>query len=49
MSNNFSTFTNQYELSKTLRFELKPVGETLEKMKEQFQYDKDLQTFLKEI
>jgi CRISPR-associated protein Cpf1 len=24
----FSDFTNLYELSKTLRFELKPVGET---------------------
>ncbi len=25
--NNFSSFTNLYEISKTLRFELKPVGE----------------------
>lgn len=28
-SNNFSQFTGLYELSKTLRFELKPIGETL--------------------
>jgi len=26
--NSFAGFTNLYELSKTLRFELKPVGET---------------------
>jgi CRISPR-associated protein Cpf1 len=26
---NFSQFTGLYELSKTLRFELKPVGETI--------------------
>ncbi len=46
--NKLQNFTNLYELSKTLRFELKPVGETLAKIKEHFQYDKDLQTFLKD-
>lgn len=30
MNNIFEEFTNQYQLSKTLRFELKPVGKTLE-------------------
>lgn len=30
----FSNFTNLYELSKTLRFELKPIGETQELLKE---------------
>jgi CRISPR-associated protein Cpf1 len=28
MENIFSKFTNKYSLSKTLRFELKPVGKT---------------------
>jgi len=28
--NSFSNFTNLYSLSKTLRFELKPIGKTLE-------------------
>lgn len=31
--NNFKDFTNLYSLSKTLRFELKPLGETLENIK----------------
>lgn len=44
----FSQFTNKYSLSKTLRFELKPVGKTLEKMKTNFAYDQDLKTFLKD-
>jgi len=44
----FAKFTNQYSLSKTLRFELKPVGETLENMRKQLGYDKDLQTFMKD-
>lgn len=44
----FEQFTNQYSLSKTLRFELKPVGKTLENMKEHFEYNPDLQTFLKD-
>lgn len=44
----FSDFTNKYALSKTLRFELKPVGETLENMKDAFGYDKKMQTFLKD-
>ncbi|OQB16057.1 MAG: hypothetical protein BWY15_00186 [Firmicutes bacterium ADurb.Bin193] len=34
MSSVFSDFTNQYQLTKTLRFELKPVGKTLEYIKE---------------
>lgn len=42
----FDSFTNKYALSKTLRFELKPVGKTLENMRRDFEYDKDLQTFL---
>lgn len=48
MGNSFSKFTNQYSLSKTLRFELKPVGKTLDNMRQQLKYDKDLQTFLKD-
>ena len=31
--NNFENFTNLYPLSKTLRFELKPVGRTEELLK----------------
>lgn len=46
--NTFDQFTNKYSLSKTLRFELKPVGKTLEKMKTNLEYDPDLQTFLKD-
>lgn len=46
MNSLFSNFTNLYELSKTLRFELKPIGKTLEKMREHLQYDRNLQTFL---
>ncbi|MBK7097278.1 MAG: hypothetical protein IPH58_01560 [Sphingobacteriales bacterium] len=30
MTSNLTSFTNRYQLSKTLRFELKPVGKTLE-------------------
>lgn len=30
-----NNFINQFSLSKTLRFELKPVGRTLETIKEQ--------------
>ena len=41
-----SEFTNLYSLSKTLRFELKPVGKTLENMRSHLHYDKNLQTFL---
>ncbi|OIO19978.1 MAG: type V CRISPR-associated protein Cpf1 [Candidatus Magasanikbacteria bacterium CG_4_10_14_0_8_um_filter_32_14] len=47
-NNVWDKFTNQYSLSKTLRFELKPVGKTREKMNEQLKYDKQLQTFLKD-
>jgi len=32
----FSDFTNLYSLSKTLRFELKPVGQTFELLNEDF-------------
>lgn len=39
-------FTQLYSLSKTLRFELRPIGETLENMRQHFKYDQDLQTFL---
>ena len=46
--NNFGNFTNLYSLSKTLRFELKPVGETLENMKKHLEYDEKLQTFMKD-
>lgn len=42
----FDEFTNKYALSKTLRFELKPVGDTLKNMKEAFRYDEKMQTFL---
>lgn len=38
-------FTGLYSLSKTLRFELKPVGKTLENMREHLHYDQKLQTF----
>lgn len=43
--NIFNEFTNLYELSKTLRFELKPIGNTIDKMRQHLRYDKDLQTF----
>lgn len=38
---NFEDFTNLYELSKTLRFELKPVGKTQEMLEENKVFDKD--------
>ena len=41
----FSEFTNLYSLSKTLRFELKPIGKTLENMRDNLKFDKNLQTF----
>jgi CRISPR-associated protein Cpf1 len=37
----FEEFTNRYELSKTLRFELKPVGETTKMLKENKVFDID--------
>lgn len=37
----FSQFTNKYSLSKTLRFELKPVGKTLEMLRENNVFKKD--------
>jgi hypothetical protein len=42
----FDTFTNRYSLSKTLRFELKPIGKTLENMRDHLNWDEKLQTFL---
>ncbi len=39
-------FTNLYSLTKTLKFELKPVGKTLDNMRMHLKYDKNLQTFL---
>lgn len=44
----FDSFTNKYALSKTLRFELRPVGKTLENMQAYLDYDEDLKTFLKD-
>src|SRR3989344_5958259 len=41
----FDKFTRQYSLSKTLRFELKPVGKTLENMRNHLGFDEKLQTF----
>lgn len=46
--NSFDKFTNLYSLSKTLRFELKPVGKTLDNMKKDLQWDERLQTFFKD-
>ncbi|MDO5561469.1 MAG: type V CRISPR-associated protein Cas12a/Cpf1, partial [bacterium] len=40
-SNNFSQFTNLYSLSKTLRFELKPIGKTLENIEKNGLLEKD--------
>ena len=42
----FDEFTGKYSLSKTLKFELRPVGKTLENMRQHLGYDKNLQTFL---
>ncbi len=44
----FDSFTNLYSLSKTLRFELKPVGKTLEHLKKAQEYDPVIQTFMKD-
>lgn len=48
----FEGFANLYSISKTLRFELKPVGRTLENMKEKIGYkdgtNDDFSTFLKD-
>lgn len=48
ISNNLKVFSNKYSLTKTLRFELKPIGKTLENMKKDLEYDEKLQTFLKD-
>ena len=42
----FDNFTRQYSLSKTLRFELKPIGKTRENMNANLEYDENLRTFL---
>jgi len=44
----FDSFTHKYALSKTLRFELVPVGKTIESMRTHLKYDEELQTFLKD-
>lgn len=44
----WNNFTGKYALSKTLRFELKPIGETLQKMRENLGFDEKLQTFFKD-
>lgn len=48
----FAEFTNQYSLSKTLRFELVPVGKTRENMNTNLRYqagtENDFSTFLKD-
>lgn len=41
MKNIFKDFTNQYELSKTLRFELKPIGNTQKMLEENGVFKKD--------
>lgn len=38
---NFNEFTHLYQLSKTLRFELKPIGETLKHFNESGILDQD--------
>ncbi len=48
MKNFFSDLTNLYSLSKTLRFELRPVGKTRESMNKNLQFDSQMQTFLKD-
>ncbi len=45
MSQSLSEFTNQYSLSKTLRFELRPVGKT----KELFEQSPDTENPLRKI
>jgi len=42
MNKNFSSFTNLYELSKTLRFELKPVWKTQDLLKQNNVFKKDI-------
>ena len=39
----FQNFTNQYSVSKTLKFELKPVGKTLQMLKENRVLENDKQ------
>jgi len=42
----FKDFTNLYSLSKTLKFELKPVGNTRENMNKNLEYDENMRAFL---
>ena len=44
----FRDFVGKYALSKTLRFELKPIGKTLENMRNRLGYDKEMRTFLRD-
>ncbi len=46
--NNFDNFTNLYSLSKTLRFELKPIGKTAETFKQWFEELKNTDLDVKE-
>ena len=39
-------FTNLYKVTKTIKFELKPVGNTLAMIKNQYLYDRDLNTLM---
>ncbi len=41
MSSVFDSFVNQYPISKTLRFELKPVGNTQQLLEENKVFEKD--------
>lgn len=41
----WDSFTNKYALSKTLRFELRPIGKTRQNMDKNLQFDEKLQTF----
>jgi CRISPR-associated protein Cpf1 len=51
MQNTFAKFTNQYSLSKTLRFELKPVGKTQQMLENNkvFEIDENKKTAYKNI
>ena len=41
MKTSLLNFSNQYQVSKTLRFELQPVGRTLENIEAKLLIDKD--------
>lgn len=44
----FSQLTQKYPLTKTLRFELKPIGKTLQNLQSAMKWDPVIQTFLKD-